>query len=48
MVYVSCNPDALAREAGRFRQAGYDVLAATPIDQFPASVHLESVVVFGR
>jgi 23S rRNA (uracil1939-C5)-methyltransferase len=46
IIYVSCNPDALAREAKWLRQAGYHVLAATPIDQFPGSSHLESVVVF--
>lgn len=47
IVYVSCNPDALAREAVLLRNAGYRILAATPIDQFPASGHLESVIVFG-
>ena len=48
VIYVSCNPDVLAREAKLLRQAGYRVVAATPIDQFPASAHLESVVVFGK
>ncbi|MCF3946861.1 class I SAM-dependent RNA methyltransferase [Acidiphilium sp. AL] len=47
-IYVSCNPDVLAREAKLLRQAGYRVVAAAPIDQFPASAHLESVVVFGK
>jgi 23S rRNA (uracil1939-C5)-methyltransferase len=47
IIYVSCNPDALAREAKWLRQAGYRVLAASPIDQFPGSSHLEAVVVFG-
>lgn len=46
IVYVSCNPDALAREARLLRNARYRVVAATPIDQFPGSSHLESVVVF--
>ncbi|MGC9269284.1 class I SAM-dependent RNA methyltransferase [Acidiphilium sp.] len=46
VIYVSCNPEALARESKWLRQAGYRVVAATPIDQFPGSSHLESVVVF--
>ncbi len=48
VIYVSCNPDALAADAGQLRRAGYKVLAATPIDQFPYSGNLESVVVLGR
>lgn len=48
IILVSCNPAALARDARPLREAGYAVLAATPIDQFPWSAHLESVVVFGQ
>ena len=48
IIYVSCNPDALAHDAALLRHAGYGVLAATPIDQFPFSENVESVVVFGK
>lgn len=48
VIYVSCNPAALARDARCLRDAGYRVLAATPIDQFLWSARLESVVVFER
>lgn len=48
VILVSCNPAALARDLRPLRAAGYGVLAATPIDQFPFSAHLESVVVLGR
>lgn len=48
VIYVSCNPVALGRDLGLLRQAGFAVRAATPIDQFPWSVHLESVVVLER
>ena len=48
IIYVSCNPAALARDAQVLAQAGYRVLAATPVDQFLWSPHLESVVVFAR
>jgi 23S rRNA (uracil1939-C5)-methyltransferase len=46
VVYVSCNPAALARDAAVLRGAGYGVAAAVPIDQFLWSARLESVVVF--
>ncbi len=48
VIYVSCNPAALARDAAVLRQAGYAVARATPIDQFLWSARLESVVVFAR
>jgi 23S rRNA (uracil1939-C5)-methyltransferase len=46
VIYVSCNPAALGRDAAMLRQAGYRLLAATPIDQFHFSPHLEAVVSF--
>jgi 23S rRNA (uracil1939-C5)-methyltransferase len=48
VIYVSCNPAALARDAYSLREAGYDVLAATPVDQFLWSARMEGVVVFSR
>ncbi len=48
VIYVSCNPAALARDAGTLRSAGYHLTAATPIDQFLWSARLESVCVFRR
>lgn len=46
VVYVSCNPAALARDGKALREAGYSVVSATPVDQFLWSPHLESVVAF--
>lgn len=46
VVYVSCNPAALARDAAMLARAGYRVAAATPVDQFLWSPHLESVTAF--
>jgi 23S rRNA (uracil1939-C5)-methyltransferase len=46
VIYISCNPAALARDAAALARAGYHVKAATPVDQFLWSPHLESVVVF--
>jgi 23S rRNA (uracil1939-C5)-methyltransferase len=48
IIYVSCNPDALAIDAAVLHHAGYSLLNATPIDQFPFSENVESVVVFGK
>jgi 23S rRNA (uracil1939-C5)-methyltransferase len=48
VIYVSCNPVALARDAAVLRGAGFAVTAATPIDQFRWSTHVESVTVFAR
>jgi 23S rRNA (uracil1939-C5)-methyltransferase len=48
VIYVSCNPEALANDISLLRRAEYSVLSATPIDQFPFSENLESVVVLGK
>lgn len=48
VIHVSCNPAALARDAAVLRGAGFGVPAATPVDQFLWSPHLESVTVFAR
>ena len=48
VIYVSCNPNALARDARLLRDAGYELVRATPIDQFLFSPRLESVCVFRR
>ncbi len=48
VIYVSCNPAALARDARMLREAGYAFVAATPIDQFLWSAAVESVCVFER
>lgn len=48
VIYVSCGPAALGRDAGTLRAAGFKIVTATPVDQFLWSPHLESVVVFAR
>ena len=48
VIYVSCNPSALAYDVTILRQAGFRLLSATPIDQFLWSARLESVCVFSR
>lgn len=48
VIYVSCNPAALARDARAFAAAGWRIAAATPIDQFVHSAQIEAVVAFAR
>ncbi len=46
VIYVSCDPVALGRDAAVLHQAGYRLEKVTPIDQFLWSARLEAVVVF--
>jgi 23S rRNA (uracil1939-C5)-methyltransferase len=48
VIYVSCNPAALARDAALLRAQGYVLAQATPIDQFLWSAQVEAVCVFTR
>ena len=47
-VYVSCNPEALARDLREARAAGYTISRVQPVDMFPHTAHLETVVVMER
>jgi len=48
VVYVSCNPDTLARDAVYFKDAGYKIKSVTPVDMFPRTGHVETVVMMSR
>ncbi|MBO1075617.1 class I SAM-dependent RNA methyltransferase [Roseomonas marmotae] len=48
IIYVSCNPAALGRDAGLLNAGGWRLVSATPIDQFLWSAQLEAVMVFAR
>jgi 23S rRNA (uracil1939-C5)-methyltransferase len=48
VVYVSCNPEALAKELPVILKAGYRVTRVQPVDMFPHTGHIETVVSFAR
>jgi 23S rRNA (uracil1939-C5)-methyltransferase len=47
-VYVSCNPEALARDLARITTHGYRIVSMQPVDMFPHTAHVETVVVLAR
>ncbi len=48
VVYVSCNPETLARDARYLVKNGYRVTKVTPVDMFPFTTHVECVAVMER
>ena len=48
MVYVSCDPATLARDAVYLAAAGYRLVEAQPVDLFPQTFHVETVALWER
>ena len=48
VAYVSCNPQALSRDAAVLASAGWSLLGASVIDQFRWSARVEGVAVFSK
>lgn len=48
VVYVSCDPATLARDAAIMRELGYELREYTPVDLFPRTAHVETVALFQR
>ena len=48
IVYVSCNPDTLARDIAILKPLGYTTDKVQPVDMFPGTGHVESVVCLKR
>ena len=48
IVYVSCNPATLARDAAYLAKKGYEINDAYGFDLFPKTMHVESIVLMSR
>jgi 23S rRNA (uracil1939-C5)-methyltransferase len=48
IVYVSCDPPTMARDARRLLDAGYRMEPLTAFDLFPNTPHVETVGVFEK
>ena len=48
VVYVSCDSATLARDVKFLRTNGYELKDVTPVDQFPHTVHVETVVLLSQ
>ena len=48
VVYVSCDPATLARDLKWFTEEGYMPQEVTPVDMFPRTAHVETVVLLSR
>ena len=48
VVYVSCNPETLARDLKYLTKHGYQAVECTPVDMFPFTKHVETVVLLSQ
>ena len=48
VVYVSCNPETLARDLAYFKKKGYRAEKAWAVDQFPATSHVETICLLSK
>lgn len=48
VVYVSCNPETLARDLEYLTKKGYEAVECQPVDMFPWTKHVESTVLLQR
>lgn len=48
IVYVSCCPETLARDLAFLTEGGYHAERAVPVDMFPNTEHIETVVLLSR
>lgn len=48
VVYISCNPVTLARDLKYMEKKGYKSLEAYPVDMFPMTEHVETVIALSK
>ena len=48
LVYISCNPATQARDAALLKEHGYEIQKIQPVDMFPFTSHVETVLLMSR
>ena len=48
IVYISCNPQTLARDVKRFMDRGYELNKIKAVDMFPQTMHVEAIALMTR
>ncbi len=48
IVYISCGPESLKRDLEFLTKHGYKVMKLQPVDMFPQTVHVETVVLLSK
>lgn len=48
IIYVSCDPFTMARDAAKLRERGYAIKEVTPVNMFPRTEHVECVVLMTK
>lgn len=48
IVYISCNPQTLARDIKRFMDRGYELKKLKAVDMFPQTMHVETVALLSK
>lgn len=48
VVYISCNPQTLARDIKRFMDKGYELKNIKAIDMFPETMHVEAIALIQK
>jgi 23S rRNA (uracil1939-C5)-methyltransferase len=48
IVYISCDPATLARDAQKLLSSGFQMESCTPFDLFPQTFHIESITLFQK
>jgi len=48
LIMVSCNPATAARDTALLKEQGYAVEKIIPVDMFPRTAHVETVVLMSR
>jgi 23S rRNA (uracil1939-C5)-methyltransferase len=44
LIYISCDPPTLGRDISNLQKNGFEVISIQPVDMFPQTYHLESIV----